>query len=71
MCAVFTLAALLVIFAPLIWAGGFSGWNETFMLCFTCLLVGLYLRWREHVILCLPFLFIGILGMVAFYFGWV
>lgn len=67
MCGVF---ALLILLSPLIWAAGVSGWNDTFILCFACLLVGIYLRWREHVIICLPFLFIGALGMVGFYLGW-
>ncbi|MDO5119879.1 MAG: hypothetical protein Q4D48_07305 [Coriobacteriales bacterium] len=54
-----------------LWLGAVSGWNDTFILCTCCMVMGVYLRLREHVILCLPFLFIGILGMVAFFLGWV
>lgn len=67
MCGVF---GLLILFAPLIWAAGISGWNDTFILCSACLFTGILLRWFEHRIICLPFFFIGIVGIAGFFLGW-
>ena len=62
--------ALLILFAPVIIAGGISGWDDGFILYTISLFSGGFLCYIGRYLIGGLLVGLGLLGIVSFYLGW-